>query len=70
MYQHLKPNGLIITRLFGDELNWPNMNNMTLLKKEQIKTITQNFKAIYYSEEKQQKKGIFEHAFNLILEKQ
>lgn len=47
----LNPNGVVIVRLFGEKLNWPNMNYMTLLNKTQIDNLTKNFEVIKMEEE-------------------
>lgn len=65
----LKPNGIIIARLFGDKLDWPNMQNMTLLNKAQLNHLTENFKVIKIEEEFYTEDRLKQHAFDLVLRK-
>lgn len=48
---HVKKNGLIVLRLFGDKLDWPNMQGMTLLRKEELSLIANGFEIIKFSED-------------------
>lgn len=66
---HTKKDGLIILRLFGNKIDWPNMKGMTLLSKEDISSMTKGFKVIKFSEDFYKEKNITQHAYNLILKK-
>lgn len=65
----LKPNGVLITRLFGSNLSWPNMENMTLLDKSQVTKLTNGLEVIQNNEEFYEENGLTQHAYNLILKK-
>jgi len=64
-----KKDGLIILRLFGDKIDWPNMKGMTLLSKEEIPSMIKGFEVIKFSEDFYKKENITQHAYNLILKK-
>ncbi len=66
---HIKPGGFLITRLFGNKIKWPNMQNMTLLDQQDIKALTSDFDIIKQAEELYTENSIKQHAFNLILKK-
>lgn len=64
-----KKDGLVILRLFGNKIDWPNMKGMTLLSKEEISSMIKGFEIIKFSEDFYKEKNITQHAYNLILKK-
>lgn len=66
----LKPNGVIITRLFGNKIEWQNMNKMTLLDNKQIANLIYAFEIIENQEEFYHEGELTQHAFNLVLKNQ
>jgi hypothetical protein len=67
--QAIKPEGIMVVRLFGDELKWKNMTNMTLLFESDIKALMVGFDKIFYREDRKLKNNLLHHAFNFVLKK-
>ncbi len=65
----IKPGGLFICRLFGNKLDWPNMQNMTLLSKQELFDLADSFTIISFEEEYFQEDNFGQHAFSIILKK-
>lgn len=65
----IKPGGLFICRLFGNKLDWPNMQNMTLLSKQELFDLADGFTIVSFEEEYYQQDNFGQHAFSIILKK-
>lgn len=69
IHSNLKPGGLFIGRLLGDQLHWPYMKNMSLMNRAKLEALSEGYEILRIDEEKNEEKALVQHSFNVVLKK-